>query len=77
MKLGKGERIVCSRGHHGGAALADVPDGQPIPSDTVSIPGPLLPRLAQGYTCGPCEEVVALRESGGRWSVRTARGWVE
>ena len=76
MKLRKGERIVCSKGHHAGDALADVPDGEPVPTNALSISGPLIPDQRQGYVCGQCDEAVALLEGESRWRVRTAQGWV-
>ena len=77
MKLRRGERIVCTKGHHVGDVTADVPDHDPVRSDALSISGPLLPGAGQGYVCGQCDEVVALRENDEQWRVRTSRGWIE
>ena len=76
MKLRKGERIVCSKGHQVGDVLTDVPDNKPVPTSALSISGPLIPDRRQGYVCGQCDEVVALLETENRWRVRTTRGWV-
>ncbi len=76
MKLRKGERIACSKDNQVGEILADVPDDKAVPTEALSISGPLIPDVRQGYVCGQCDEVVALLEDGSRWRVRTSRGWV-
>ncbi len=76
MKLRKGERIVCSKGHHAGDVRSDVADHETVPAEALSIPGPNLPD-ALGYTCEQCGETIAMMYAGSRWTIRTARGWVE
>ena len=77
MKLRRGERIVCSKGHHVGDILADVPDDEPVPTEALSMSGPISADGRYAYICGRCHEAVAWFEDGRRWRVRTVQGWVK
>jgi hypothetical protein len=78
MKAHKGDEIVCHCAERAGYFLADVEDSESISSGDIRFEwtAPLAPDLPHCHVCSTCDQTVGYF-LGGRWRVRTRRGWLE